>query len=89
MSERQVEFIECACIGEGISISKWDDEEEIYMSWFVEGHGAGRYAWRYRLQHIWQIIRKGYPYLDDLILSKQDAGRLARTLMRFVSKKEG
>ena len=73
----------CQCGTEGILVSHFmdDDTHEVYLSLWGQSPGMRDYSWRGRLRHIWDIIRKGYPYIDDVVLSEEDAMRLGGYLM--------
>lgn len=78
-------FIMCACNSEGIVLEKFKGEKEVYLSLFGRGLNIKRYGWKSRLRHIWQILTKGFPYTDEVILSRKDALYLAKSL-RELSK---
>ena len=68
----------CECGSEAIQVSWWEDDPEVFLSnW---SHGSGGIVWRHRLKHIWQILRKGHPYTDSVILSPDEAKKLADAL---------
>ncbi len=77
------EYFECECGCAIIAISKWRGDPEICMSMYSSGAGGGRPAWRYRLEYIWHIIRHGHPYTDAVVLSGEEAGRLAEVLTKI------
>lgn len=85
MSEIKIVYM-CSCGGDGIALSSDEDEElEIYVSMFSRGQSeasAGS-GWKYRLEQIWQIIRKGHPYLDEVILDRNAARELAKELFKL------
>jgi hypothetical protein len=76
-------FIMCACNGEGLVLEKFKNESEVYLSLFGRGLNIQRYGWKSRLRHIWQILTKGFPYTDEIVLTKKDAQYLAKSLKEF------
>jgi len=74
-------FITCSCESEAIVLEKHYGEDEIYLSLFGRGLNIKRYNIKDRLRHIWYIIKNGFPYTDEIVLSKQKAVELARTLI--------
>ena len=79
-------MVHCECGSEAIQITKWADESEVYMSWWTRGHGGNMPIWRFQLQHIWHIIRKGTPYSDDIVLSQDETKTLIVALQDAVEK---
>lgn len=73
-------FITCSCESEAILLEKHKGEDEIYLSLFGRGLNIKRYNVKDRLRHIWHIIVNGFPYTDEIVLSKQKASELAKTL---------
>ncbi len=84
MPIERTEYFECECGSEIIAISAWEDtdweEGEIIMSLYSIGAGGHRPTWRYRIKYIWHIIRRGHPYSDAVVLSREEATRLSDTL---------
>lgn len=76
------EYFECECSCTIIAILKWRGDPEICLSMYSidEGHRAN---WRFRLGHIWHIIRRGNPYSDSIVLSGEEAGRLSDLLTKI------
>jgi hypothetical protein len=77
-------FIQCACFGEIVHVSRDEDSGEIYVSCY-EPRGT-KYTWGYRLKHIWHILTKGHPYHDDVILSVEDSKQLGVWLLEQSEK---
>jgi hypothetical protein len=75
-------FIECECGTEMIQLERdqYEGTQDIYMSFFRYGHN-GNFPWKLRLQYIWQIIIKGHPYSDSIILNKQEQNELIKFLV--------
>ena len=76
-------FIMCACSGEGLVLEKFKNEEEVYLAIFGRGLNIQRYGWKSKIRHIWQILTKGFPYTDEIVLTKKDALYLAKSLKEF------
>lgn len=74
-------FLTCSCESEAIVLEKFKGEDEIYMSLFGRGLNIKRYNLKDRFRHIWQIITKGFPYTDEIVLSKEKAKELAKQLL--------
>lgn len=75
-------FISCNCGSEAILLEHDpypDESQDIYMSFFRYGHNS-YFPWSWRLKYIWQIIIKGHPYADCIILNKQEQNKLIEFL---------
>jgi len=70
-------FIQCDCYGEGILITKFDDEEELYFSYWRQGINPVKLSWWMRLKLCWMVLTKGNYYEDQVILNKEKATELA------------
>ena len=70
-------FIKCSCHGEGMLLTKFDDEEEIYVSFWREGIHPVKLTWWMRLKLCYLSLFKGNYYEDQLILNKESAKELA------------
>ena len=76
MADRE-KFIKCDCHGEGILVTKYDDEEEMYFSYWREGINPIKLSWRMRLKLCYLALFKGNFYNDQVILNKEKAMELA------------
>ena len=74
-------FIKCSCHGEGMLLTKFDDEEEIYVSFWREGINPVKLTWWMRLKLCWMALTKGNYYDDQVILSRQKSVELASWLI--------
>lgn len=73
-------FITCSCESEAILLEKYKGENEVYLSLFGRGLNIKRYNIKDRLRHIWQIIVHGFPYTDEIVLSKDKVNELVKAL---------
>lgn len=79
-------FIMCSCHSESVLVEKHANEDEIYLSLFGRGLNVQRYNLKDRIRHIWQILTKGSPYTDEIVLSRESAKELADTLTTFANE---
>jgi len=81
-------FYECNCHDEGIMMS-YDYEEEaiptIDLGFFKCGFSNARQplTFKERCEWIWNIITKGRPFIDSVMLSQKTAKELAFDLLEF------
>lgn len=73
-------YISCSCESETILLQKFKGEDEIYLSLYARGLNIKRYGVVDRLRHIWQILTKGFPYTDEIVLDKKRAIELSKSL---------
>ena len=68
----EVKEFRCPCGEEYLVVEKYEGYE---MGDFAVSLGIFRHrrdiSWSNRLRHIWQIIRKGMPYSDDMYLERE------------------
>ena len=58
-------------------LTKFDGEEELYVSFWREGINPVKLTWWMRLKLCWMALTKGNYYEDQLILSKEIAMELS------------
>ena len=75
--ESRKKFIKCSCHGEGMLLTKFDGEEEIYVSFWREGINPVKLSWWMRLKLCWMALTKGNYYDDQVILSRQKSVEIA------------
>ena len=79
------DFYLCECGTEAISVSDWSDDSETLVGisiWRIGG--VCRYRLRDKLSLIWDIIRNGHPWTDDILLDGSQARELAGNIMKIV-----
>jgi hypothetical protein len=76
MADKQ-KFIQCDCYGEGLLITKFDDEEELYFSYWRQGIDPIKLSWWMRLKLCWMVLTKGNYYEDQVIINKEKSKELA------------
>ena len=57
-------------------LTKFDGEEEIYVSFWREGLNPVKLTWWMRLKLCWMALTKGNYYEDQLVLHKEEARQL-------------
>lgn len=73
----QEKFIKCDCHGEGMLITKFDDEPCFYFSFWRQGLDPVKLTWWMRLKLCWMALTKGNYYEDQVILNEKSAKELA------------
>ena len=70
----KLEYIECVSDCEVLRIAKisWDDVKDYYIYEIAIFSRAKRYGFWYRLRQIWEIIRYGNPYNDNIIFEPDE-----------------
>ena len=89
-------FIECDCGAEGIMLSTEDcltdsprenGQRQIYLAFFQNGWNGKQLSFSQKLRWIWQILTKGIPFGDTVILNIGNALLLKHYLGRFIDGK--
>ena len=73
-------FIVSSCIGEGLHVVYDDMDGDTYLAFWNYGCKDNKTAWKYRLQHIWRIIKYGTPYDDGVTLDETGRTMLMEAL---------
>ena len=80
------------CMTEGLTAVSYNEETDmcidapyIEIAFWLSGH-PDKYCWKYRIRHIWRIIRKGYPYVDMVTFEKESAEKFARHILKMCSE---
>ena len=76
MADRE-KFIQCDCWGEGMLITKFDDEEEMYFSYWRAGINPIKLSFWMRLKVCYLALFKGNYYDDQVVLNKKKSKELA------------
>lgn len=76
------EFYICECGCDAISVTI-DDDYVCLSMWTIEPDSEV-FSWKNRIRLIWQIIKRGHPCLDSIILSKDKAKELADEITRII-----
>jgi hypothetical protein len=73
------EVIKCQCGQHMISV--WgggNNDGKIEMAFWNFGHEGSKTSWTQRLRQIWQIITRGHPHADMVVLNSAEQLRLIR-----------
>lgn len=84
--ESKREYFNCTCGCGAILMESVPEDDEISLSIWEQRYSKS-YGWGDRLRQIWNILRKGYVYADDIILEKKDALLLGQKLIEFAQAK--
>lgn len=65
----------CSCHSHELHIERDDlSEEKIHSVWYgsfwIRGY-RGEKSWRWSLRQMWEILKTGKPYGDEVVLSKE------------------
>jgi len=78
-------FYFCQCGTEAVVLDDWEDYPGLSL-WRAGASYSPR--WQHRLRHIWNIVRYGHPYTDDILLSKESARELGEKLIELADRIE-
>ncbi len=75
-------FIVSSCIGEGLHVTY--DDGDTCLAFYSYGREDSKTPWKYRLRHIWRIIKFGTPFDDEVTLDET-----GRTMLMDALKNHG
>jgi hypothetical protein len=79
MSKKSIEeFILCSCSSEGIYIKRYKNENEVYLSIFSRGINPKRFNLKDRLRYVWNVLKKGKPFEDEIVLDTKSLSKLKK-----------
>jgi len=78
------EFINCDCHTEGLVIDEVDGD--IYIALWAYGQHGKQITFLDRLRWCWNIMIKGLPWVDCVILHKEETKKLASILYNHLIK---
>lgn len=79
----------CECGSELLFVEpqdSYDLDEGLYIS--IWKHAYERKSFWYRFRHMWQILRHGTPYTDQICLDIDKVIELYTYLVHFLNKRE-
>jgi hypothetical protein len=80
--DTKLAMYQCSCGGEMVSLEKWEDEEDVYLSLWSRGY-MYPLTWREKFKYCWHILTKGKPYGDSIILTKEVAKKIGNKLIEY------
>jgi len=81
-------FFKCSCHSEGMLVTKFDDEEELCISFWREGINPVKLSFWMRLKLCYLSLFKGNYYDDQLILNKETTEELFEWLKDRVNEEK-
>lgn len=70
----------CDCYSHILYLNKYEDEEELYISFFEQGFDGKKLSFREKIKWCWNIIKNGHPYTDMIVLDKTKQSKLIEFL---------
>ena len=75
-------FIKCTCHSEGIMIEADSEMDALFLSVWERGYrGDNTLTWKQKLRYIWQILKHGKPYGDQIVLDREGCFTLSKALI--------
>lgn len=75
MNKDDILHLTCDCHTHELHFEKDFEDEMWYVSFWQRGYTTDN-PWKYRFRCIWQILKTGRPYGDEVILNKSDLEKL-------------
>ena len=83
-------IVSCDCCGRCRQLHLYYESDIEYLELYVGllGEGSTKMSWRERLRHVWQILRQGRPWVDDMTLCQETIKDLAHWLGGKIEEKQ-
>lgn len=79
MSKPKSLFLKCACHTHAFELKKYDDENDIWITFWHSGFYNHNTLWE-RIKFAWHILCSGRIAVDDFTINKDDCERLIKYL---------
>ena len=73
-------FLNCSCHTEGLIVETVDNE--LYLAMWSLGKYGGKISLQDRLRWCWNILLKGMPWCDEVILHKTEVKKFIKVLQK-------
>lgn len=83
MTKKNEEFILCDCSSEGLYLVSSKEDKLIYASFFSIGINPKNLNLFSKIRYIWNIIKTGKPFEDQLVFSFDKAKKIAKKLLQL------
>ena len=70
-------YISCECGCDVMRITKWEDQDPSASLCIFKSSGSGFWS---KVKHAWQYLKYGEFYYNDMMLTAEDAHRMAEFL---------
>ena len=75
-------YVMCDCHSHGLYVIHSEEDDEFYINIYELSLTGRKLSFRERLRWVWQIIWKGHPWTDFIIIPSDKA----KELSKFLSK---
>lgn len=78
MKDNKKLHLTCSCASHELHFEREADDFSFplwYISFWIRGYPQSP-TWKYRLRCIWQILKRGEPYGDEVVLERKDLQEL-------------
>lgn len=79
-------MLKCECRGAAIEITHWNDDNEFWFSIWKQSPYLRPLRWKERIRWCWNILRTGNPWADDIILTSENAKKVAEFINNNLSQ---
>lgn len=76
------QFFSCDCNAEGVLLSKFDDEDDIYLAIYTYGQFHSKPTIWNRIKYCWHHLTTGRIYQDQIVLDSKTAKKLANWIIK-------
>jgi len=84
MKKEIKDYIECSCYSEGVFIQHDSEDKLTYISFYRLGANPVKLNWWNKIRYIWQVVSKGMPFHDQLVLKDSEIKKLQSVLEKII-----
>lgn len=83
MAKNKEEFFMCDCHSEGLYLVADKEDKLVYASFFSIGINPKQLNFFGKIRYIWNILKSGKPFEDQLVFSFDKTKKLAAKLIQL------
>jgi hypothetical protein len=87
-SEPVKHFFQCDCCMEGLVFEYDSEYKEVSLALWQYGGYSEKLDWKNRIRWCWNILRKGLPWVDQIMMKPKEARQLAQSILDNVKEEE-
>lgn len=87
MEDDKITYIKCECGTEVLHLEDDNEMKQIYVSVYTHGSFVDcRLSWKEKFRYCWQVLTKGKPFSDQMVISHETSGKLVEFIKDVTHK---